>query len=230
MSTIFITGANRGLGLEFVRQYAAKNDHVIACCRNPLHAQALQELAQKHKNISVCKLDVTSEIDLSYLKDSLGDEPIDVLINNAGVLDTRDQGFIDIDDQTWLDVFRTNTIAPYEVSQMFINNVKASAQKIIVNMGSSMGSITENTSGSYYAYRSSKAALNAVTKSMSIDLRDFGITVVSLHPGWVKTDMGGEGSNITPEVSVAGSIQVISQLTLAKSGKFLRYTGEELPW
>lgn len=227
MSTVLITGANRGIGLEMAKQFSQQGWKVLTSCRAPENAHALAKLAQASKQISLFKLDVTNPQDISALADQLRNQPIDVLINNAGTFGPRDTK---IDTDAWLSVMKTNAIGPLLLTQALIPSIQCSQLKTIVNISSSMGSIEGNTEGSEYIYRSSKAALNAVTKSLSIDLKPLNITVIAIHPGWVKTDMGGANALIDPETSVNGIRQIISQLTLTDTGSFFKYNGTRLPW
>ena len=153
-----------------------------------------------------------------------------MLINKAGVYGGNHQKFGDMDYAQWRHTVEVNTIAPFKMAESFANHLSRSQKKCLISITSQLGSTEDNTSGSYYAYRSSKAALNMVSKSLSVDLKPLGLTVVVLHPGWVKTDMGGANAPTLPQESVTGMCRVIDGLTPADSGKFLSYTGEELPW
>ncbi len=226
MPNVLITGANRGIGLEFARSFASDGWRVRACCRHPEKAKALKKISG---DVAVHRLDVTDGLQVANLSRELADEPIDVLLSNAGIYGPRNTADKIPFDQ-WAGVFEVNTIAPLRVAQRFVEQVAASDRKLIVNISSRMGSIAENSGGGEYIYRSSKAALNMVAKSLSIDLVGRGITVVVFHPGWVKTDMGGEEAAITPQESVAGMRAVIERLTTAENGKFFNYDGSELPW
>lgn len=228
MTTILITGANRGIGLEFVRQYAKDGAMIHACTRNPGRATELQELAAQHDGVSVHTLDVTSPDSLAALKAKIGSLPIDILINNAGVM-PKPQQLGDMDYEAWAQGFAVNTIAPFRVTETFLPNVEASAGKAIVIITSKMGSNADASMGSY-AYRSSKAAANNVAHVLANELRDREIIVVPLHPGWVQTDMGGPHALISVEESVSGLRNVIGGLTMARSGQFLSYDGSEIPW
>jgi NAD(P)-dependent dehydrogenase (short-subunit alcohol dehydrogenase family) len=166
---------------------------------------------------------------VAALAKSLADEPIDLLINNAGVGGPDDE-FGKTPANDWLEVLRVNTIAPLHVVEQFIGNLEAGQRRLIVNITSKMGSIADNSSGGSYIYRTSKAALNMVAKSMAQDLRGRRMIVVVFHPGWVKTDMGGAHALIPPKVSVAGMRAKIAALTPADSGKFFNYDGQPLPW
>jgi NAD(P)-dependent dehydrogenase (short-subunit alcohol dehydrogenase family) len=164
------------------------------------------------------------------LANQIQNEPIDILMNNAGIWGPQNQSFGFTDPVAWLEVFKVNTIAPQLLAEAFIHNIAKSQLKIIANMVSSMGSITLNTFGGFPIYRSTKAALSAITKSMAIDLKDKNITVIALHPGWVKTDMGGPNAKITAEESVKGLKSILSQLSIKDSGTFIGYNGDELAW
>ena len=227
MSTSLITGANRGIGLEFTRSFAKDGWRVHACCRHPDKAKELQAL--QSDAVSVHRLDVTDGLKVASLARELAEEPIDLLLNNAGVYGPR-TGLGEVDYDEWLSVFAVNTLAPLRLAERFVEHVARSERKLIVNISSRMGSNADNSGGGAYIYRSSKAALNAVSKSLSLDLAERGITVVVLHPGWVQTDMGGESAQITARESVAGLRKVIHRLTTAESGRFFAYDGTEIPW
>lgn len=228
--TILITGSNRGLGLELVRQYAARNWRVLACCRQPQAAKDLNALQQAHPNLSVHRLDVADERQRAELVTALDGQPIDILLCNAGISGPKPQGFGPIDTAGWLDTLRINVIAPLQLAVDLVDNVAASGRKIIAGMGSRMGSIADNGSGGMYAYRSSKAALHMVMKNLAVDLADRGIIAVALHPGWVRTNMGGDQAPLSPEQSIGGLIRVLEGLGPADSGRLWSYDGQELPW
>jgi NAD(P)-dependent dehydrogenase (short-subunit alcohol dehydrogenase family) len=225
---VLITGANRGLGLEFTQQYAADGCNVLACCRHPQSALALQALAAAHSNIKVHALDVVDFAQIDALAMQLKDESIDVLINNAGVYPSSSFGDTNYDD--WANGFKVNSMAPLKMAEAFVQHVTRSQLKKIATLSSKMGSIDDNTSGKSYSYRSSKCAVNMVMKSISIDLKPYGISVVTLHPGWVQTDMGGSNALINAKTSVSGLRQVIESLSLESTGRFVAYDGKEIPW
>lgn len=225
---VLITGTNRGIGLTFVKQYAADDWNVIACCRDPQSAAELQALASIHRNIQIIALDMTDFSQIDALALQLKDKKIDVLINNAGVY--PESSFNDVDFNNWASAFKINTMAPLKMAEAFMPHVAASQLKKIVTMSSKMGSVDDNTSGGSYIYRSSKAAVNMVMKSLSIDLKPYGIAVVTLNPGWVQTDMGGPNGLIDSQTSVTGLRKVIADLSLASSGKFIGYDGSEIVW
>lgn len=226
MPTLLITGANRGLGLAFVRSYAADGWRVHACCRYPDKAKSLKAVKGE---IALHRVDVTDGLRVASLAREMADEPIDLLINNAGVYHPK-RGFGETDYTDWLDELKINTLAPLRMAERFVEQVAASERKLIVNISSGLGSIALNEEGGSYVYRSSKAALNMVTKGLSVDLAGRGITVISLSPGWVKTDMGGASANLSPEESIAKMRQIIDKLTPADSGRFYNHLGEERPW
>jgi len=232
MKTTLITGASRGIGLEFCRQYAADGWRVLACSRLPEKADALNKLAAQYPGlIKVHALDVADHVEIERLAQLLADESIDLLINNAGIYPDSDKsGFGHTDYAEWLQAFRINTMAPLKMAEAFATQIARGKQKTIVTITSMMGSIADNSSGGSYLYRSSKAAVNMVVKSLAIDLKPLGITAAVFHPGWVKTDMGGPNAMISAEQSVSGMRQMISSLTTADSGKFFAYDGQEIPW
>lgn len=232
MKTTLITGANRGIGLEFTRQLADDGWYVLACCRNPTESVALNKLAAKNpKQISVCTLDVTDHGQIDKLSQTLANRSIDLLINNAGVYPSAKSGSFGYTDyEAWAHAFSVNTMAPLKMAESFINQITQSSKKIIVTVTSKMGSVADNGRGGSYIYRSSKSAVNMVVKSLSIDLRSNDIVSVLLHPGWVRTDMGGPDGLISAEQSVSGMLKIIGKLTLADSGKFIAYDGEIIPW
>lgn len=231
MTTVLITGANRGLGLEFTRQYAAQGYQVLACCRAPAQAEQLNALiAQYPQQISSYALDVTSEPAILALAKQLGDQPIDILLNNAGVLGDDCATLGEMTQAAWLKVLTINTIAPALLIQALQDNVAASQLKTIVGISSRVASIDDNGSGNMYSYRTSKAALNQILKSVHNNLGERGVKTVALHPGWVQTDMGGEKATYTAQESIAGMIAVIDQLTPEQSGGFFDFNGNAIPW
>ncbi len=225
MPTLLITGANRGIGLALLRSFAADGWRIHACCRQPDKAKALKAV---DGNIRLHRVDVTDGLRVAGLARNLADEAIDVLINNAGIFGPR-TGFGETDYDVWQKVLAVNTLAPLRLVERFVEHIGRSERKLVVNVSSRMGSISQ-ASGGAYIYRSSKAALNAITKGLSSDLASRGITVTAVHPGWVQTDMGGAGADITPETSAVGLRRVIDGLTSKDSGRFLNYDGEEIPW
>ncbi|HEY3300973.1 MAG TPA: SDR family oxidoreductase [Methylophilaceae bacterium] len=227
--TVLITGANRGIGLEFAQQYAADGWQVLACCREPSSAKALSTLATQFADkITVYALDVEDFSQIEALAETLAGHAIDVLINNAGVFPHSEFG--DLDADAWALAFKINSIAPLKMAEAFTSHVARSELKKIVTLSSKMGSMDDNTSGGSYIYRSSKAAVNMVMKSLSIDLKPYGIACGVLHPGWVQTDMGGPNGLINTQQSVSGLRQVIEQLSLENAGRFIAFDGKEIAW
>lgn len=227
--TVLITGANRGLGLEFTKQYAADGWQVISCCRAPKTAVELMSLASQYpQNIQVYALDVADFAQIDALALQLKTSEIDVLINNAGVYPESNLGHVNYDE--WEYGFKINTMAPYKVTEAFTEHVAASSLKQVVVLSSKMGSMSDNTSGGSYAYRTSKAATNMMMKSLSIDLKTKGIACGILHPGWVQTDMGGPNGLINAATSVTSLRKVISELNTRNCGRFIAFDGKEIAW
>lgn len=228
MKTILITGANRGIGLEFVKQFSKKGHRIIACCRAPEKAAALQAIAQK-QTVEIHGLDVNRDESIANLVTQLGSTKIDLLINNAGIYGLR-RGLGELDYEVWQNVFLTNTLGPIRVTEALVNKDCLEKGALLVYITSKMGSIADNSSGGAIVYRSSKAALNAAVKSVSHDLSGVGIHAMLLHPGWVQTDMGGPNALITTEESVSNMCRVIESFTPAMNGKFLNYDGKDISW
>lgn len=235
MPTVLITGANRGLGLEFTRQYAADGWHVIACCRLAADLTSLAALSALGA-VSAHPLDVTDFGAVDRLAAELRGTAIDVLLNNAGSFgpnpyagEGEAQVFGHIDYAVWSQVLRINTFAPLKLAEAFVEHVAASAQRKIVTVSSTEGSIGL-TRGNLYAYKTSKAAVNMVMRNLAQDLRSRGIIAVSVCPGWAKTRMGGIHASVEVPDSIAGLRRIIAGLTPEQSGMFLRYNGETVPW
>ena len=209
MPTALITGANRGLGAEFARQYQADGWKVIGSTRR--------------------EFDVTDFPGVKKFSHSLKGEPIDLLFCNAGIAGKRGSGIGSFDYASWEEVMRVNVLGAAAVAEAFVDNVAASERKVIAFMSSRLGSIAE-TSGHTLPYASSKAALNMVAKAFSVLLAPRGIVVVALHPGWARTDMGGKGAPLEPAESVRGLRKVIAGLRPADSGRFLNHDGAPIPW
>ena len=227
MPTVFITGANRGLGFEFAKQYAADGWRVIAACRDPAKAEALSAV---EGDVQVETMDVDDDASVASLSDKLKDEAIDLLINNAGIYGPKHLSAEDMDYEAWGRVLRTNTMSPFRVTMAFLQQVRNSDQKIIATLSSKMGSLNENQDGGEYIYRSSKAALNAALKGLSYDLADAGIRIVLMHPGWASTDMGGPSAPLLPADGVAGLRKVLAGIKDGETGVFYDYNGGELAW
>jgi NAD(P)-dependent dehydrogenase (short-subunit alcohol dehydrogenase family) len=231
MPTALVTGANRGLGLEFCSQYAEAGWQIIACCRNPKTADKLSDLDQRHSNLRILSLNVEKFSEIDDLSSQLADENIDVLINNAGVYgDETDHSFGKLDFQKWSETLTINTQAPVKMAEAFLPQVKRSEKKLIVAISSLMGSIADNSGGGSILYRSSKAALNAAMKSLAIDLKEQGVGILIFHPGWVRTDMGGPNGLIDVEESIEGMRGVIAEFRMSLTGDFVKYDGMPMPW
>lgn len=230
MKTVFITGANRGLGLELVKQYAQRGWNVIACCRNLHSAQELSLMAQRYSTIRTHALDVSNESDILTLSETFKGIAIDILIHNAGVSGDQCESLGNMAQQGWIEVLKVNTIAPMLITQALLNNILASKDKTIIGMTSILASIDDNHSGGRYSYRASKAALNQIIKSLACELSESGVKTMAIHPGWVQTDMGGIDGKVTVEESVKGMLHVINNLQAKHSGSFFVYDGTQLPW
>src|SRR5690349_2261046 len=232
MKTVLITGANRGIGLEFAKQYAEDGWQVFACTRSPEKSEALGDLtARSSGRTSAHTLDVDDHAGIDGLAQALSNTAIDVLINNAGIYtDSHEERLDQIDYEAWARSFRINTMATLKMTQAFLPHLERSSQKKIVTISSKMGSLADNTEGGSYMYRSSKAAVNMVIKTLSIDLKPAGVIAIVFHPGWVQTDMGGPRAQISPAQSVSSMRRVIERLSSTDSGKFLSYDGQPVPW
>ncbi|XP_069134899.1 C-signal-like [Argopecten irradians] len=243
---ILITGANRGLGLEFVRQivcFSTPPKYLFATCRNPESATILNEIAKSHSCVKVLKLDVCDFSSYKNLKENISTmlegEGLNLLVCNAGIFNRI--GFEDTTPEMMTAMYTTNVIAPMTLAQTFAPLLKLAAQKLpeetkswrkatILNMSSDLGSVGMNDNGGCYPYRASKAALNMVTKTQSIDLKADGILTVAVHPGWVQTDMGGQSAPVTPTESIKGMLSVVSNLSEESSGRLFDFEGELMPW
>jgi NAD(P)-dependent dehydrogenase (short-subunit alcohol dehydrogenase family) len=224
MATVLITGANRGLGLEFARQYAAAGFDVIGCCRAPGKAEALAKLG-----VRVEALDVASAESAAGLAKALHGTPIDILIANAGWYGPEAQDADACDFDGFLETFRINSLGPLRIAQALRENLIAGREKKLAVLTSKMGSISDS-SGGYLAYRASKAALNMIAHGLARGWQRDGISVAILHPGWVKTDMGGPNAPLSPPESIKGMIARIAELTPATSGTFIDYAGKPIGW
>ena len=225
---IVVTGANRGIGLEFVKQLSQQGHHVVATARQPDKAQELQQWAQDH-DVMISQLDVSDAKSVEQFVGQFADKDIDVLINNAGVYPKSGQ-LGELDWEMFSKGFEVNAIAPIRLSEALLPALKRGQGRKIAQVTSQMGSIADNGSGGHYAYRMSKAALNMGNKSLAQDLGEEGFVCLALHPGWVQTDMGGANAKLTPKQSVEGMIQNIFQSEQDKNGAFLSWDGSTLPW
>ncbi len=237
MPTTLITGTNRGLGLEFVRQYLADGWTVHACARRD--SAGLSELLESHRDSAVFhSLDVTDHQAVDSLAQELAGTAIDLLLLSAGTMGHVDfanhgldqGGFDDADFDDWEHVFRVNVLGPMKMAQAFVAHVEQSDQRKLIALSSMVASMELNTVGGLYAYRASKAGLNAVMHSMGIDLAGRGVIALPIHPGWARTEMGGSGAPVDPVDSVSGIRRVIADLKPSDAGRFLAYDGSELPW
>ena len=225
---VVVTGANRGIGLEFVKQLAARGDEVVATARRPEAADALNALAaESGGKVTVTQLDITDADSLAAFVGGL--DAVDLLINNAGIY-PRSGGIGELDFDAVAKGFEVNAIAPLRLVNAMLGALRQGSGSKIVNVSSQMGSIADNSSGGAYAYRGSKAALNMLTRSLAHDLRPEGISAAVIHPGWVQTDMGGPNAKITTEQSVSGMLEQIDALDTARAGSFLNWNGNDLPW
>jgi NAD(P)-dependent dehydrogenase (short-subunit alcohol dehydrogenase family) len=240
MRRAVVTGANRGLGLEFVRQLAARGDDVVAGARQPKTADALNKLAAKSAGrVTVVRLDVGDADDIAAAALHVGErfDSVDLLINNAGIWTAPDEPerassgpLADLRPDAVLEVLRINAVAPILVTQALAPSLAAAGRGVVVNISSWLGSIRGATDRSNIAYAMSKAALNMLTGRLAAELAGQGTIVVSMSPGWVATDMGGSSAPLEPPESVQGMLNVVSALTPAQSGSFLDHAGAVLPW
>ena len=226
MATWIITGANRGLGLEFAKQLLADGHSVIAGIRQP------EMMEFDHERMTVLRLDVASTTSVHEFAENvkLATQSIDVLVNNAGRMDGRWQPLEEVDPEVSLEVLNVNTIGPLRVSQALWPLLEGPNPTKIANISSLMGSIDDCMSGRSYAYRTSKTGLNMITKILAVEGKNKGISVTAYHPGWAKTDMGGERAPVPVSVSVQGLIGLINKQDDVRTGRFFEYTGDELPW
>jgi len=222
--TVLITGANRGLGLEFAKQYSAAGWRVIGTARRPDSASELSAL-----EVRVMQLDVTDQESVDRLAIDLRDQSIDLLINNAGIF-PRVGSLAEADFGDVERTYAVNTIGPMRVTRALLPNLRRGRSKQIVSITSGLGSIADNTDGRFYGYRESKAALNMFTRSLAAELRDEEFTCIVMNPGWVQTDMGGAQAPLKAPESISGMRVVIDRLTTADSGTFWTHEGEQMPW
>lgn len=230
--TWLITGASRGIGLEMARQLLAAGENVVATCRNPETANELQALARgtgtSGGQIKILALDVGDPASITAAAAALKGTRIDVLVNNAGVLADKHLDFAETDFSNVIRSFEINAIGPMRVTRALIPMLEASPRPVVISITSKMGSIDDNQSGGYYAYRMSKTALNMFNMSLARDFKS--MICVVMHPGWVKTEMGGKNAPLSPGESVSGMLKVINGLSPENSGKFFDYRGESIPW
>ncbi len=232
-----VSGANRGLGLEFARQLLERGDHVIATAREPDKANELGILGNQFPEaLQIEELDVGDPSSIAALTAKLAGQKIDVLLNNAGLYggcwetDADRQTTQGMDYELWEYIHKINVMGPFRLTVALFENLMLSERRLVVNMSSELGSIEINTMGHSHAYRSSKSALNMVTKGLSIDLAENNITVFSMAPGWVKTDLGGSSALWEPSESIKKQLQVIDKITIKDSGRFINLKGEKVAW
>ena len=227
----FITGTNRGLGLEMVTQYLDQGRKVFATCRDISKAIELEDLRKSAKGmLEIIELNLFSDDSINEVSKNFLNQPIDLFINNAGMMGPRNISLGSVSGGAWAEVFRVNTIAPLLLAQSLLRNIEIGQEKKMIFVSSRVGSIQENSGGSMYLYRSSKTALNQVVKSLSIDLLDRNVWSVALHPGWVLTDMGGPNALIDVKTSVSGMVSVIEKVGPSDTGKFFNYDGSHIHW
>ncbi|HYV41998.1 MAG TPA: SDR family oxidoreductase [Thermoanaerobaculia bacterium] len=219
-----VTGANRGIGLAFARHLSERGDKVIATARHPEKARDLAKLSLRLE-----QLDVADEKSIASLARRIEGEPLDVLINNAGIGDAG-PAFARLSMKELDQAFRVNATGPVAITQALLLNLRAGLRRTVVNLSSGLGSISENDSGGWIAYRASKAALNQLTRTMAGELRKEGFICIAICPGWVKTDMGGHGASVSPDDSVAAMLKVVDRLKPSDTGRFLDRRGKQLPW
>ena len=225
MKNILITGANRGIGLKFAEILSA-NNNIYATARDITNADDLK----KFDNTELLELDLLNKDSIKSFCSELKDIPLDLIINNAGIFQDEQMEETILDPELWLDEIMINAIGPVVLSQKLKENIMSGNDKKIIFISSQMGSIDDNYSGGYYFYRTSKSALNSAAKSLSIDWKADGIAVLMLHPGWVRTDMGGSNAKLDIDTSVSKMLDVINSLDMGKTGAFLNYEGKKLEW
>lgn len=224
-----ISGANRGIGLELTRIALKRGYLVVTGVRSPEKAQELKELQEDHPGrLRIEKLDTASDEGVEHFAKQIDLPAVDVLINNAGVYMDENDSLEGVSSQTLLDSYNINTVGTFRLTKSLLSKLRNAPSPVVANISSQMGSIENNSSGGSYAYRTSKAALNMLTKSLSID--EPKIRALTLHPGWVRTRMGGPGATVAPFKSAEGLLNIIEKATAEDSGKFFNYQGEELPW
>jgi NAD(P)-dependent dehydrogenase (short-subunit alcohol dehydrogenase family) len=227
-----ITGANRGLGLEMVRQCLEQGDQVFAACRNPREATGLLDLRSAHgERLAPLELELTDEAAIRRALNTVAErtDGLDLLLNNAGVMPLHETPET-LDGATLDQTFRINCTAPMLILREALPLLRRGSQPKVLNISSSLGSLSNKSTGGLYAYCASKAALNMLTRALAHDLRRHGITVLAIHPGWVQTDMGGPRAPLEPPEAVRGILQVAATAGLDQSGRFLTWEGDEHPW
>lgn len=231
MPTTLITGANRGLGLELARQYSREGWTVLATCRDPEKARGLRELrGERPEQVEVHPLEVTDPESIQALSSRLGDVSVDLLLNNAGVRRMDAYHLGSVSSEGFMHSMEVNVLGALKVAEAFLPHLERAPDPLLVMVSSNLGSLGRNNGGGDYSYGPSKAALNHVTRSLAHDLESRGITVVALHPGWVRTDMGGDHARLGVDESVGMIREVLSRVSRDDTGRFLRYDGHEEVW
>lgn len=235
--TWLVTGANRGIGLEYARQIAAAGNRVIATARKPASATALAALqSQFPDHVRIEELDTGDARSIAALAERLAGMPVDVLVNNAGLYggswstDSQRQTPLAMDYDLWEEIMKVNVMGPFRTVVALLPNLAASDRRLVVNMSSDLGSIANNSQGQSHAYRSSKAALNMITRGLSVDLAGQGISVISMAPGWTKTDLGGDAAEWETADSVKRQLDVINGITAGQNGTFVNLLGQQVAW
>jgi len=227
--TWLVTGASRGIGLEMVKQLLSAGCNVVGACRNPDGARDLWEVESDYKTrFRLLKIDVSDASSIEAAAKAISALPIDVLVNNAGILRGAEEGLMTLSFDDVLKSFLINTVGPMRVTKAFMPNLRLATNPKIINITSKMGSIEDNKGGGYYGYRMSKTALNMFNSCLKSEFRD--IISVVLHPGWVKTEMGGPSAPTDPYDSVKGLLSVIHKFEMSDSGKFMDFCGQEIKW
>jgi NAD(P)-dependent dehydrogenase (short-subunit alcohol dehydrogenase family) len=230
MATVLITGANRGIGLALASLYLGRGDRVLATARDPAGATHLATLgAGPAARLRVYRMDVGEAASIAEAKALIGDQPIDVLINNAGVIGPARQSALDMDFDGFARTLAVNTLGPLRVTQAFLPNLEAAPRGKVATISSQMGSLS-NAAADRLAYRASKTAVNKLMQGLATELEPRGVAALTLHPGWVRTDMGGGGADLDVREAAAGIVATVEALKLATTGRFLNYRGETMPW
>jgi NAD(P)-dependent dehydrogenase (short-subunit alcohol dehydrogenase family) len=231
MERIFITGANRGLGLEFTRRYLERSEQVFAACREPDKAAELDKLKTDHPGqLTILKMEVTNREEIDAAAKTVADavDGLDLLINNAGIGQTSQFGSLEAEEIR--EVLEVNAIAPVIIAQAFAGLLRKGNSPKLVNISSGLGSIANTRGSGRYSYKASKAALNMLSRMMANEFKSDGIIVIPMHPGWVQTDMGGPNAHLTIPDSIERMLKVIDGLTIEDTGRFWDMDCNELPW
>jgi NAD(P)-dependent dehydrogenase (short-subunit alcohol dehydrogenase family) len=226
MKNILITGANRGIGLMFAQSFSSIANTVYATVRDLNNCDELKKI----KNVEILELDLLSKNSIKTFCSELKDIPLDLILNNAGVFQDEQMEETNLNPDLWLDEVMINAVGPMTLTQKLRENLMSGVEKKVIFISSQMGSVDDNHSGGYYFYRTSKSALNSAARSLAIDWKADNISVLMLHPGWVKTDMGGLKAKLEIEESVSCMLKVINALDISKTGSFVNYDGKKLEW